>query len=110
MLLVLLMVHIILNEKPSKSSELYFNRKKCYSIHCQGVVDFQDIFINYDIGWPGSIHDAKVYKNSNFYKKKDKLIIDDDFLLDDFAYPISSFCITSFHSSSNSQEKKFNLC
>jgi len=42
--------HIILNEKPSKSPELYFNRKKCYSIHCQGVVDFQGIFINYDIG------------------------------------------------------------
>ena len=100
--------HIILNEKPSNSPELYFNRKKCYSIHCQGIVDFQGIFINYDIGWPGSVHDAKVYKNSNFYKKKDELIIDDDFLLGDSAYPISPFCITPFRLPSNSQEKKFN--
>ena len=84
--------HVILNEKPSKSPELYFNRKKCYSIHCQGIVDFQGIFINYDIGWPGSVHDAKVYKNSHFFKNKDELIIDDDFLLGDSAYPISPFC------------------
>src|SRR6266540_597801 len=101
--------HIILNEKPSNSPELYFNRKKCYSIHCQGIVDFQGIFINYDIRWPGSVHDAKVYKNSNFYKKKDELIIDDDFLLGDSAYPISPFCITPFCLSSNLQEKKFNI-
>lgn len=100
--------HIILNEKPSISPELYFNRKKCYSIHCQGIVDFQGIFINYDIGWPGSVHDAKVYKNSNFYKRKDELIIDNDFLLGDSAYPISPFCITPFRLPSNLQEKKFN--
>ncbi|CAI2201919.1 19754_t:CDS:1, partial [Funneliformis geosporum] len=51
--------HLILNNKPSNSPELYFNRKKCYSIQRQGIVNFHGIFISYDIGWPGSVHDAK---------------------------------------------------
>ena len=61
--------HLILNDKPSSNSpESYFNRKKCYSIQCQGIVDFYEIFISYDIGWLESVHNAKVYKNSSFYK------------------------------------------
>ncbi|CAI2184641.1 321_t:CDS:2, partial [Funneliformis geosporum] len=47
--------HLILNNKPSNSPELYFNRKKCYLIQCQEIVDFHEIFISYDIGWPGSV-------------------------------------------------------
>ncbi|CAI2200686.1 13987_t:CDS:1, partial [Funneliformis geosporum] len=88
--------YFILNDKPSNSPELYFNRKKFYSIQCQGIVDFHGIFISYDIGWPGSIHDAKVYKNSSFYKKKNELIINNDYLLGDSAYPILPFLITPF--------------
>src|SRR5207248_1192002 len=53
--------HLILNDKPSNTPESYFNRKKFYSIQCQGIVDYRGIFISYDIGWPGSVHDAKIW-------------------------------------------------
>ena len=100
--------HLILNDKPSNTPESYFNRKKFYSIQCQGIVDYRGIFISYDIGWPGSVHDAKVYKNSSFYKLKNELIIDDDYLFKNLAYLIFPFLITPFHLSSNKQQKNFN--
>ena len=53
--------HIILETAPLKQPEIYWNRKKKYSIQCQGIVDHNGIFIDYEIGWTGSVHDAKVY-------------------------------------------------
>ncbi|CAI2194017.1 9949_t:CDS:2, partial [Funneliformis geosporum] len=63
----------------------------------------------YDIDWSGSVHDAKVYKYSSFYKQKNELIINDDYLLGDSAYSILPFLIIPFHLSTNQQQKKFNL-
>ncbi|PKY31453.1 hypothetical protein RhiirB3_342861, partial [Rhizophagus irregularis] len=40
----------------------YWNRKKKYSIQLQGIVNYRGIFIDYEIGWSSSVHDAKVYK------------------------------------------------
>ncbi|CAI2171053.1 3234_t:CDS:2 [Funneliformis geosporum] len=51
--------HIILGIAPLKQPEIYWNRKKKYSIQCQGIVDYRGIFIDYEIGWPGLVHDAK---------------------------------------------------
>ena len=59
--------HIVLANAPLKQSETYWNRKKRYSIQLQGIVDYRGIFIDYEIGWPGSVHDAKVYKNSKCF-------------------------------------------
>ncbi|GBB97429.1 hypothetical protein RclHR1_29940001, partial [Rhizophagus clarus] len=52
--------HIILETAPLKQPEIYWNRKKKYSIQCQSIVDHNGIFIDYEIGWPGPVHDAKV--------------------------------------------------
>ena len=35
----------------------------------QAVVDFRGIFMNLNIGWPGRVHDARVFVNSLFYLK-----------------------------------------
>jgi hypothetical protein len=60
--------HIILGIAPLKQPEIYWNRKKKYSIQYQEIINHRSIFIDYEIGWSGSIHDAKVYKNSFFYQ------------------------------------------
>ncbi|CAG8496085.1 4426_t:CDS:2 [Dentiscutata heterogama] len=54
--------HIYLFEAPNKpNKDVYINRKRRYAIHVQGVVDHLGQFINYDIGWPASVHDAKAF-------------------------------------------------
>ena len=35
----------------------------------QGLVDFRGIFMDIYIGWPGKVHDARVFANSELYKK-----------------------------------------
>ena len=56
--------------KPKDSSSDYFNRKGFYSILMQAVVDSQGQFIDVNIGWPGKVHDARVFANSSFYHKQ----------------------------------------
>ncbi|GES92222.1 putative nuclease HARBI1 [Rhizophagus clarus] len=93
---------------PSKDPEVYFTRKKRYAIHCQGIVNDKGIFTNFDIGWPGSVHDARVFRNSSFYKNYSHLIQGDDYLLGDSAYPISPFLIPPFKDPSTRKYKEFN--
>nr|CAG8635682.1 14393_t:CDS:2 [Entrophospora candida] len=100
--------HINLTNAPSKDPEVFFNRKKRYSIQCQAIVDHRGIFTNYLIGWPGSVHDARVYSNSEFYINRRDFIKDDDIVLGDSAYPISPFMITPFKVSQTSTQIQFN--
>ena len=92
---------------PQKDKELYFTRKKRYALHWQGIVDFRGIFTGYDIGWPGSVHDAKVYRHSSFYSNRSFLIRENDFLIGDSAYPLSPFLIKPYNKPNNEQ-KIFN--
>ena len=100
--------HIILGIAPLKQPEIYWNRKKKYSIQCQGIVNHRGIFIDYEIGWPGSVHDAKVYRNSFFYQNVSTLIEGWDYVLGDSAYPLSSFLIKPFNNAENNQIQ-FNI-
>ena len=47
----------------------YYNRKGWYLIILQTIVDYKYIFRDICIGWPGSVYDARVYKNSGIYQK-----------------------------------------
>ncbi len=100
--------HILMKNAPSKDPEVYFTRKKRYAIHCQGIVNDRGIFISFDVGWPGSVHDARVFRNSSFYKDHSNLIQEDDYLLGDSAYPISPFLISPFKDPSSQNQKDFN--
>ena len=54
--------------KPQYSAADYYNRKGYYSVLMQGLVDFRGRFMNVNIGWPGKVHDARVFANSVCYK------------------------------------------
>ena len=36
----------------------------------QGLVDHRGIFLDVNIGWPGKVHNARVFANSSLYKKE----------------------------------------
>ena len=60
---------------PHINHEDYFNRKQNYSINLQGVVDADGKFIDVSIGWPGSIHDARVLRLSTLYRRAENDVI-----------------------------------
>jgi len=97
----------------------YYNRKGFYSVIVQAVVDHNCLFRNICVGWPGSVHDARLFANSLLYNKIEILqgtslqfrgneIL--TLLVGDSAYPIKPWLMKPFpHSPSLSgQQKRFN--
>ncbi|CAG8710521.1 691_t:CDS:1, partial [Dentiscutata heterogama] len=102
--------HMNLFEAPSKlNKDVYFTRKRRYAIHLQAVVDHKGIFINYDLGYPASVHDAKVFRNSSLYRCRNQLFEGNDYVLADSAYPISLNIIPSFKNPSGPDKDRQNL-
>lgn len=54
---------------PSESPADYVNRKGGHSVVMQAVVDHFYLFRDIVVGWPGSVHDARVLSNSAIYVK-----------------------------------------
>ena len=54
---------------PSLQHSDFYNRKGWYSIIIQAVVQHSYLFRDVYIGWPGSVHDARVFGHSSLYKK-----------------------------------------
>ena len=48
----------------------YYNRKGWHLIILQGCVDNKGRFIDIYVGWPGRVHDARVFANSSLTGKK----------------------------------------
>jgi hypothetical protein len=101
--------HVNLFEAPSKlNKDIYFTRKRRYAIHLQAVVDHHGLFTFYDIGYPASVHDAKVFRNSKLCLCKDQLFEEQDYLLADSAYPISTTIIPTFKNPLRNRQRRFN--
>lgn len=100
----------------------YYNRKGFYSIVLQGLVDHRYCFIDVYTGWPGSVHDARVFSQSSLFNKGKKgtlfpnwidKIGDADVpivILGDSAYPLLCWLMKPFpHKGALTQgQKKYN--
>ena len=53
---------------PSQNHTDYVNRKPYHSIIMPAWVDSRYLFRDIVVGWPGSVHDARVLSNSEMYK------------------------------------------
>ena len=49
----------------------------------QAIFDHWGIFIEYELGWPGSVVDVTVFKQSEVWMNKAKYFEDDEYLLAD---------------------------
>lgn len=52
---------------PAEAHGDYLNRKGYYSLVMQAVCDHKYIFRNINIGWPGRVHDARIFANSEIF-------------------------------------------
>ncbi|KAK9729885.1 DDE superfamily endonuclease [Popillia japonica] len=96
-------------DKPTERHTDYCNRKGYYSIIVQGVCDERKKFINIFIGFPGSTHDARVFKNSTLYEKLQNSI-NDFYILGDSAYPILPYLMIPYKDNGHLRpaQKHFN--
>ena len=50
---------------------------------CQAVTDHRRRFTDYELGWPGSVHDSTVFKQSDIWMHRGAYFEDDEYLLVD---------------------------
>jgi len=107
---------------PSENHTDYYNRKGWYSMLIQGLVDANYCFLDICVGWPGSVHDARVFVHSNLYKKiTDSQLIPDKserissvdvplYMIGDSAYPMQSWLMKPFSYSSEltTEQRTYN--
>lgn len=60
-------------EPPKHKVADYMNRKKTTSIQMQGICNHRKQFIDVFIGFPGRVHDARVFRNSDIFTNIDDL-------------------------------------
>lgn len=110
--------------RPKDSAADYYNRKGFYSIIVQGTVDYRGIFLDAYIGWPGKVHDARVFTNSSLYSKMSNGLLLPDWsitlgssstlipllFLGDPAYPLLPWLMKPYpeNVTTTAEEKLFN--
>lgn len=82
-------------KRPSERGIDYYNRKDFYSIVLQAVVREDLRFIDIFAGFPGKVHDARVFRHSKLFENGPELC-GDGHLLGDSAYPNLSWLLTPF--------------
>ena len=84
----------------NEHNENYINRKGFSSIILQAVCNHKMKFTDVYVGWPGSVHDARVFANSDLLSRIEQnpfhLIPNGCFMVGDAAYPLSSFMMTPY--------------
>ena len=107
---------------PAENHTDYYNRKGWYSVLVQATVDHRYCFTDINVGWPGSVHDARVLANSSLYAKAlaGTLLPDTPqniagvqvplYIIGDSAYPLMVWLMKPFPFSSNlsTEQKKCN--
>ncbi|XP_049310781.1 uncharacterized protein LOC125778205 [Bactrocera dorsalis] len=89
-----------LAEAPAKKHELFYSRKRQYAIKMQAVCDYRLRIRQVTIGYPGSVHDAKIFLNSPLAKHPQRFLSDSQWIAGDSAYPLKEFLLTPFRQNS----------
>ena len=50
--------------KPNLHGDEYINRKGKATLNVQATCDAKEMFTSVDVGWPGSVHNSRIWKNS----------------------------------------------
>ncbi|XP_053896366.1 uncharacterized protein LOC128843515 [Malaclemys terrapin pileata] len=104
---------------PEHQATEYINRKGYFSMLLQALVDHKGRFTNI-VGWPGKVHDARVFRHSGLFRKLEegtffldqKITVGDVempiVILGDPAYPLMPRLMKPYTGSLDSSQNLFN--
>ena len=92
------------------NGEDYYTRKGDYAIKGLVICDDAARITWVEMGWPGSVHDNRVWVNSDVYLDTDKYFDQKEYLLGDSAFSASAVMIPAFkkgHNRNLSEEQRY---
>ncbi|KAB0790811.1 hypothetical protein PPYR_00025 [Photinus pyralis] len=99
---------------PKEHPEAYVNRKGIHSIQLQGVCDEKGMFIHCYAGYPGAVHDQRVFMKSEVaeYLKSAAKFPGDVHLLGDAAYMLHTHMMVPYKDNGHltRAQKNYNYC
>ena len=97
---------------PRFCPENYVNRKGWHSVNLQAVCSHDLKFIDCYAGWPGSVHDARVLRNSPLFMDAtadpNLLFPGDKHILGDLGYPLADWLLTPCRDNGHLTEAEHN--
>ncbi|XP_065405419.1 uncharacterized protein LOC135972214 [Chrysemys picta bellii] len=105
---------------PHHQASQYINRKGYFSMVLQALVDHRGRFTNIYVGWPGKVHDARVFRNSGLFRWLQQGIYFPDHkitvgdvempivILGDPAYPLMPWLMKPYTGALDSEKELFN--
>jgi hypothetical protein len=98
--------------KPTQNGEDYYTRKGGYATHGLIACDHLTQIRYIKLGWPGSVHDNRVWTNCSLHTDKIRYFDNRQYLIGDSAFKTSSIMVPSFkkpfNASLNPQQEFFN--
>lgn len=83
-------------EKPVVYSDSFLSRKQIYSLKVQVTCDYHLKIRHLVLGYPGSVHDARIYNNCPLALKPELYFSEGQYLLGDSAYKLTNTVMTPF--------------
>ncbi|ETN17230.1 hypothetical protein PPTG_21631 [Phytophthora nicotianae INRA-310] len=85
-----------LRTRPQKHGEDYYSRKASYAINGLVVSDDKCRIRYENVGWPGSSHDNRVWRNCKLARNREQHFNMNEYLLGDSAYQPSNVMVSSY--------------
>ncbi len=88
--------HLGLSTRPEYCGEEYFTRKGKYAIAALVIVDDKKRIRQANVGWPGSVHDNRIWSNSTIVRNPHNYFSPKEYLIGDSAFTNSHYLVTSY--------------
>ncbi|XP_037091491.1 putative nuclease HARBI1 [Pollicipes pollicipes] len=104
--------------QPHNHPEAYINRKGFFSVNLMALCDSSHKFMDICVGWPGSVHDSRVFRKSTLGKRladpitRHAILPQNGFIVGDSAFELQSWLMTPFRENqlaeNREKKKKYN--
>lgn len=79
----------------------YYSKDKEYAIKLQGICDYTLLLRQITVGYPGSVHDARVYNNCRLSTHPENHFSNNEYIAGDSAYKLRTTVMTPYRRNSN---------
>ncbi len=103
--------NVKLTHEPLANQALYYNgHKGMHSIKALAVVDHVGLARYLQVGFPGSVHDSRVFRNTALHTRVEELLGAGEYLLSDSGFALGRRVIPVFKGQMGWRHRTFNKC